>query len=377
MEWLALLIPILVAIVLFIFFRHKTLWWEFLIPFATSILLILLLKFGAETSQTTDIEYWGGWVVKSEYFEEWDEEVPCIHIKYQTETDSDGNTYLVFDGYEHLYDVDYHSPYWQLINSNGEIIIIGKNQFIQLCNRFDNKKEIDMNRNYHAIDGDKWETTWNGFDDTLEPVVTSHFYENKVQASSSVFNFQKIKKDQVKTFGLFEYPKIYDNYKCDSIFGQGDPNQNKANKLLNFYNAKLGSLKEVRMIILIFNEQPLDAGFLQEAYWKRGNKNEFVVTIGIDTDYQVNWVYVFSWTESESLMIETRNFILSQKKLNLVDIVKWMASKVESDFVRRHFATFDYLQVDIPTWATIIIFLITIAVNIGLSIWIIKNNFEE
>jgi hypothetical protein len=377
MEWLALLIPFAVAIVLLIFFRHKTVWWEFLIPFGVSLLLIFLLKFTAESAQTMDTEYWGGWVSKAEYYEPWNERVSCRHPKYKTVRDKDGHTHQVQDGYLHAYDVDYHGPYWQVIDSNGETISIDKNQFPQLCNKFGNKQWVDMHRHYHTIDGDKFETNWNRSDETLEPVVTSHTYENRVQASSSVFNFPKVKKEQIKEFQLFDYPKIRDNYKCDSILGHGDPNQSEANKLLNFYNAKLGASKQVRMIILIFRGQPLDAGFLQEGYWKRGNKNEFVVTIGIDSENTIQWSYVFSWTESEELITKTRNFILDQKKLDLVNIVKWMAPNVESDWVRRHFSTFNYLKVEIPGWAMIMIFVITALVNVGLSVWIIKNPFED
>ena len=158
MVWLALLIPFFTAILLYVVYRHKTLWWEFAIPFGVSIILIFVLKLCAEISQVIDTEYWGGWVVKSEYYEEWDEEVPCSHAKYRTETgyrtvtDSDGNshqesyTYEVFEGYEHPYDVDDHPPYWQIIESNGATIKIDRSQFEQLCRQFGNRKKIDLHR---------------------------------------------------------------------------------------------------------------------------------------------------------------------------------------------------------------------------------------
>lgn len=387
MEWFALLIPILTSVVLLMFFKHKTLWWEFLIPFTVSIVLIFCLKIGAEKTLSMDTEYWGGWVVKAEYYEEWDEEVPCCHAKYRTEyrtvTDSEGNltteSYEVFDGYEHLYDVDYHPPYWQIIESNGEDVRIESYQFSQLCSKFGNKTKVDMNRDYHSIDGDKWETRWRGEDETIEPTTSIHLYENRVQFANSVFNFKDVNKDQIKNFSLFEYPKIYDNYKCDSIFGDGGDSQFKANDLLNKVNAKLGAKKKVRILMLIFKNKSIEAGFLQESYWKRGNKNEIVITIGVDNNYEVLWSYPFSWTEAQTLVIETRDFIIEQKKLDLVAIVEWLSPQVNSQpqFIRRDFRTFDYLKVDIPIWGIVLIFVITALVNIGISVWIIKNEFEE
>lgn len=377
MEWLALLIPFFTAIVLFLFFSHKTVWWEFTIPFGLSLILILVLKFGAEISQTTDIEYWGGFVTEAEYYEEWDEEVPCTHAKYRTVTDKDGNSHEEFDGYEHIYDVSYHSPYWQLTESNGFVIDVDKDQFVYLCNKFQNKTKVDLNRDYHSIDGDKFVTTWQGQSDKIEPAVTSHLYTNKVQAANSVFNFRNIKKDEIKKFGLFEYPEIYDYYKCDSIFGDAGPTHIRANKALNILNAKMGKSKEVRMMILVFKNQPLEAGILQESYWKRGNKNEFIITIGVDSDYNIKWAHTFSWTESEILITEANKFVREQKSLNLEEIVKWMGQNVKDKFVRRHFSTFDYLRVDIPGWAMTLIFILTLLSNVGISVWIVKNEYQE
>ena len=52
--FLALLIPLFTAIILWFWFKHKTAWWEFLIPFAASIIIILIFKFIAEFSKKTD-----------------------------------------------------------------------------------------------------------------------------------------------------------------------------------------------------------------------------------------------------------------------------------------------------------------------------------
>jgi len=73
MEWLAMAVPAVTAIVLFLCFQHKTVWWEFLIPFAVSVACIASGKYMTETCQTRDTEYWGGWVKYAEYYEDWNE----------------------------------------------------------------------------------------------------------------------------------------------------------------------------------------------------------------------------------------------------------------------------------------------------------------
>src|SRR3990167_2897830 len=75
----ALLIPIITALVLFLLFRYKTVWWEFLIPLSASFLFIMLMKFGIEASQVQSKEYWGSFISRVEYYEDWDERVSCRH----------------------------------------------------------------------------------------------------------------------------------------------------------------------------------------------------------------------------------------------------------------------------------------------------------
>jgi len=378
MVWFAMAIPVLTALVLFVLFKHRTVWWEFFIPVGVSALLIFICKTCTETLQTLDKEYWGGWVTKAEYYEEWDERVPCRHPKYKavTRTRSDGSTYTewVFDGYEHLYDVDYHSPYWQVSESNGYTLSVNSNRFDELAMKFGNKKKVDLGRSYHSIDGDKWVATWKGSDETLEPVVTIHSYENRVQASDSIFNFPEVNPEE---YGLFEYPRITDYYRCPSILGNSGPAHAEANRLLDIWNAKLGAMKQVRIWILVFVDKPYDTALKQEAYWKGGNKNEFIVAIGVDKQRAVKWCYAFSWTEVEQLKVEARNFVIQQKELDLVKVVEWLGPEIQKKFVRKQFADFSYITVEPPLWAVILIFLITIAVNVGVSAWIVYNEFHE
>ncbi|MDP2860446.1 MAG: hypothetical protein Q8N98_01895 [bacterium] len=377
MHWFAMAIPVAAAAVLYFKYHKRAVWWEFLILFAITTVLILIFKFTAETMQTMDTEYWGGWITRAEYYEEWNEKVACTHAKYETYTDSDGNIQSRFVGYEHLYDVDYHGPYWQAFESNGFAISINRMKFEELAGKFGNRNFVDLHRDYHTIDGDKYVAAWAGSEENIEPAVTVHSYENRIQASNSVFNFPELSKTEVKENSLFNYPKVTGFYYCPSIIGNGGQTYIEALKKLDIWNAKLGAKKQARMWVLIFVDKPMQAGFLQEQYWKGGNKNEFVMTIGVDNAFNVQWSHVFSWTEAEELKVEARNFAISLEKLDLVKIVDWLAPQIDKKFVRKPFAEFSYLTVDPPMWSIAVIYLITIALNSGLAIWIVMNQYSE
>lgn len=385
--WAAMLIPILTAGVLYYQFRHKTLWWEFLIPFVASGILIAVCKYSTELSEVTDTEYWGGWVTHAEYYEDWNERVACVHPKYVTRTrivtrtGADGKpyttteTYQEFVGFEHPYDVAYHPEYWEVTDSNEISQHVNKSTFERLAQQFGNREFVDLHRFYHTDDGDKYVATWRGQDATLEPYTSTHWYENRVQATHTIIEFRDV---DPKERGLYEYPDV-DGYTCPSILGDGGPGTADAERLLSIANAKLGKRKQLRMWVVLFHDQPLEAAIAQRDYWRGGNKNEFVLVIGLNGKNQVQWCYPFSWTEVEGLKVDARNFIIGQKgkELDMVSTVKWLIDACDERFERKEFADFAYLTVDPPTWGYVITFILTILLNVGLSWFIIINEYEE
>jgi len=379
--FIACLIPILTAGVLWYFFRHKTLWWEFLIPFAASILIGLIFKFAGEYSQTRDTEYWSGIIQTAEHYEDWNERVPCRHPKYCTRTVSDGKggtkTETYQCGYYHPYDVDYHPEYWQVNDDNGLSCHVSHNVYNKLVNKFGNKKFVDLGRHYHSNDGDKYVASWPKTDETIECMVTSHTYENRVQASTDIHNFPEVTEDEVKMYKLYEYPKIHSYYKQTNLLGSIDGSK-RFDRKLELLNAKLGRKKQVKVFVLLFNTPDREAGMKQEAYWKGGNKNEVVVCIGLDKDKNVDWCYPFSWTESEIVMVDIRTHIEeAEGKLNLDESIDYIYKEVESNFVRKQFADFDYITVPPTTSQLVWTLIITLLINVGLSFWLVKNEFNE
>jgi len=388
--WGALAIPFFGAIILLLFFKHKTVWWELLIPFAASVLLIFLSKAIVGHTMTTDTEYWGGYVTRAEYYERWNERVSCRHPKYRTETyttrDSKGRTVTrtrqVQDGYHHAYDVDEHPPYWKVVDSNGISVSISSARFEWLCGRFKERRFVDMRRSYHTRDGDKYEATWSASKDpnyeVLEPVTSIHTYKNKVQVSDSVFNYPEVENPQ--EYGLFDYPtRLAEGYLCPAILGNGGPKAKEAEQKFSAINALLGPSKQVRVWVLVFKGQPLQTAMEQEAYWKGGNKNEFILTIGVNKEQKVQWCHVISWTEVDTLKIEARNKVMEQdgKVLDLESVADWLHPALRRGFIRKEFADFNYLSIRPPMWTILVTYLLVILVNVGVSAWVIFNEADE
>lgn len=383
MIWGALLIPFLAALAMAYWGRRRVTWWELVIPFVAASLLIGIAKVSSETLQTLDQEYWGGWAVTATYYEPWDEEVPCSHAKYRTETRtrsvSDGKggttteTYSeqVFDGYEHAYDVDYHGPIWEVINSNGEHIGISQGYWQHLTEFWSNRSFRELNRDYHSVDGNAYDTVFPGTEALLVPTKTPHVYENRVQASSSVFNYPEVSKTDRKRYGLYAYPRF------DPLYGPAvlPTGRHTGEPELQRTNALLGRSKQVCVWVLIFKDQPLAAALKQEALWKRGNKNEFVVCVSLDAAEQVQWAQVFSWTKEEQLKVEARNFLLAQPKLDLVAFDRWLRPELEQHWKRRPFKEFSYLTVEPPAWVIWLVYGLVLCLTGGLSWWALVNEF--
>lgn len=374
--WLALIIPFIFAIGTFILYRRQVLWWEFFVPFIFSFMLIGLAKLITDSCQTRDTEWWGSIIDVAWHYEAWDEYIHATCSRQvPSGTDANGNTTYTIEYYDCSY-VDYHPEYFEAITTSGEVIGISGSYYTYLTGLFNNRSFKDMHRDYHSRDGDAYYTNWDNQKETAQPIVTQHSYENKVAVSSDVFNFPEVDTSDVKLYGLFDYPKLKKDYSIQTILGVKDL---KAEKEVAYWNGILGPKKQARLWFLIFKDKPKSAGQKQEMYWKGGNKNELIVCIGVDKDNNIQWNYPFSWTEVVRLKHNVRDYFYEQegKKLDLIKSIQFVAQEVNTHFIRKQFADFDYLTVDPPLWATILVFILTAALNLIIALWVVNNEYEE
>ncbi len=295
----ALLIPLIAAFILYKYFSRETVWWELLIPISISFIFIISAKSLIETVQVSSKEYWGSFVTEARYYEDWNEYI------HQTCTRSCGKECT--ETYDCSY-VEYHPAEYQIATTTGEILNIGRNDYHRLVTLFGNENFKELHRNYYTDDGDEYYSNWPG--DSLKsfPVTTEHTYENRIKAADqSIFHFATVKEPEIKQYGLIQYPEIASNYKMHVVLGDSSQDALNADKKVQYINALLGHKKQVKIFVLIFKNQPIDAGLYQEWYWSGGNMNEFVVCIGIDGARNVSWCKPVSWTQNELLKSKVKD----------------------------------------------------------------------
>ena len=369
--WIPLIYPILIGGLAMYFFKHRVLWWEAVIPMGVVVVFIALYRFGVETTLTYDTEYWGGTVEKVEYYEDWNEYIHRTCYR----TVSCGKNCTRTESYDCSY-VQYHSAYYKITDNNGFTARISKSKYESLAVQFKQQPQfVDLHRHYYTNDGDKYQFFWQGEKETFEPMVTDHSYENRVQASHSVYNYPEVTEEEQKKYQLHEYPEISKN-KLPAILTHHLKNLPKAEKEFTWLNSSLGKKKQLRVWVCLFKNQPKLAGQMQERLWKGGNKNEFVICIGVDEEERVNWCHNFSWSEAQEPKITIRDFVMEQDTLNLVEVGKFAYKELDEKFKRKHFSEFSYLDVEpTPTsilWCHIISFLI----SIGISLWSLNNEVD-
>jgi len=364
-------LPFISVFVMWYFFKHKTALWEFILPFVLSIILIVIFKAVSVKSQTDAIEYWNGYITNARYYEDWNEYI------HQTCTASCGKncTYTYDCSY-----VSYHQAYWEMYDKNGIQFSIAQQTYDWIKGKWGGNETFqELNRHYYTKDGNMYHTDWTWNQNNFVYVVTKHHYENRVQASESVFKWRTVTEEDKKNQHLFDYPEIVNNNVASILGDSSAYMQEIDNRQYKWLNASLGKDKQLRLWILLFKGVGEEAFEYQKAYWKNGNKNEFVICIGIDDYYAVNWCNVFSWTEQEELKIRVKNYILdnNQGKLDLDKSAGYIYTELKDNFVRKHFRDFDYLTVEPSTTCFVWAFILVLILNIGCVIFAVKNDIDE
>ena len=200
MELLVFLIPFFVSAVLLLFFRKETTWWEHAVLIIPSLLVGAGMIWVFERVESRDTEYLGSYVTKIRYYEPWNESLERI----ETYTDDEGKTHT-----RTYYDTVNHPERWSYYDHSGSERRCSNEDFSAMKHRLQaDAVFVDMHRHYYTRDGDAYEYRWDGQPATLYSVTREHGYENKVQASRSVFKFEDISEKEARRLGLHDYPKI-------------------------------------------------------------------------------------------------------------------------------------------------------------------------
>ncbi len=374
-----LLIPVSFVLIGTFVFHIKFKWYNVASLFAATVLVSVLIFFAASNFQIYRREYWTGWLTKVSHFEAWNELVRYLET-VPSGVDSKGNTTYTTVMKTR---VDYHPEYFVAYGSNREEYSISKDLYEHYKRLWGNSSFQEMNRKFYTIDGNRYNSVFslpvNGYD-RMQVISSEHKYKNKVAVSKSIFKLRDVSKDEIEKFNLYEYPRVKNLWDLPSILSKTDiPGLGRANKNLSNLNAQFGASKQIRVWLLIFKDQPLDAGYLQQNHWLNGNMNELVLCVGVNKENRVTWGHSFSWCDDNRINVESRNIINDQisSVLNLDKIINWLWNKVPELWKRKDFKKdFEYIQTEDSFWAIILAVIFTIGANVGICYFVMNNEYN-
>lgn len=363
MEWFALVIPILVALGALLIWGKKLTWWEIIIPIGVTAIVILSMKIAMSNYNMKDTEYLSSYIEKVVYYEPWNE---YIHKTCSYTTSSGSGKYRTTT--THYYDcsyVDYHPARWEAILKGGKTIDITEQYYHKICKLWGNVYFVEMNRNYHTLDGNAYASNWNGQFKTLIQYSWEDTYDNRPQAAISVFNFKPL--DSIELKKVVDYPKVISGQQKVCIKCVEEDN-----KTLSKINALYGYSKQIKIFVILFKNKDISAATLQKRYWKGGNKNELVICADVDS----KWCQSFSWSDDKRLesninhLFTTKNLTLNQKLYKVKELVPEL-------WVRKKFKDFEYIDVELSTTQLMYVHVISLLITIGILIWGVKNDIEQ
>lgn len=368
MEILIFLIPIVTAGILAFKFREKTALWEYAVVLVPSLLLFFALKYSFVYISSLDKEYLSDLVSKITYYEDWDETVMVTH----TRTVSCGKGKTRIETYV-VPERRYHPKRYVYETVTGETNDVSEDEYKLICYKLNMPAVFkDMHRSYRSKDGDAYVTSWNRTRENSYPVTWTHLYQNKVKASSySIFKYGNMSEEEIKENKLFDYPEIKNNDQNPILGFNATDTDIDAVRYLNGYR---GPKNQIHVFILCFNNPSLEVAEMQKVYWQGGNKNEFVVCLGVKNN-TVIWCNPFSWSDEPMLEVKTRDYFIKHPDINFKDYAEWLDTQIDKNWHRKEFNDFNYLSIELSIGWYIAILLIILCYNVGISYWVITNEF--
>lgn len=389
--WLALLIPIIAVWITYSNFKHKVAPAEIFIPVIAVFLVIIPFKLFVETSQTNDIEFLSNPIVSVRY----EQPYATWHVEqcsktYDTGSGKQRRSHTVY--YDCSKCLEYGPSYFK-IDSKGNEYSIGSEEYkyiVRLWNTGEHFVELNRDINYHnpllgsacGKDGDAYISVWDKNPLTALAVIKEHTYENRIHAAHTVFEYKKLSPAELKRSEVHDYPSPVDGRMnsilgCDKFSWYKEAEVQRDIHLLNYIDGKYGPLRQCKTFVCLFKNKPISSAFAQEAYWEGGNKNEFVLCIGIDSvSRKLLWVKSFGWSTNKLVHVDAREEIMNQEYYNFYQVFKALDVKVLPNFKRKEFAEFNYITIEPPFWSIVTIFIISIVISIGTCIYIVKNDIN-
>lgn len=373
------LIPLLGCAVLYMVGGSTYEWWYYVGLIVGSMAFTGIIHYFMHRHLTMATEKLGGYITDIRHEDSWTE------IQEYTEQeacgrDSDGRTiYRTVKKKRYIY----HPEYWIYYTSVGYSHGIDSRSYNQIAWRWGSPRHdfsiygsnivggVRYGDNYYFKDS--WRRFGAKFDPfanirmagVVIPVTESHKYKNKVQSSNSIFRFEKITPEEAREEGLYNYPN-YVGYDQSPVVGREI--DNNALWYLRLINAYYGAICQIRVLIVFFDaNKGIEIAERQRAYWKGGNKNEFVVCLGMEGN-KVEWCHTFSWMDEPVLGVKTEDYFRQNRELDMQAFGKWLRNNL-GYWKRKEFSDFDYIRVELTQAQYWSLMALTMAIN-GVAIYL-------
>lgn len=381
MIWYALIIPILAALVGWVWFKNKIVWWEIFIPILASALFILISFYTMKTITLDDVEYNSYVVTEARHYEAWEtwRKKTCSRT-YTTGSGKHRRTHTVH--YDCSY-CDYNPEYYVMIDSDGNKIRISEEKYKSLIKLWQSTpKFVDLHRDirHHGgcgKDGDMYQIFWDGkVNSSITTTYTKHF-SNILKCNHSAFNYPDIEKEKATATGLYEYPEIGAFNHQLSVLGIEKFNSNSRNKIiktLDYINGVYGRKYKVKIFTLFYKNKDIDIAFQQEAYWDGGNQNEIIVCIGLNDSGNIEWVKPFSWCDNKRVLIDIREDIMETSIKDEKTFYNAYMNAIKTNWHYKSFKDFNYLSFEPTAGQLWFVYIFTIIISVACVWWAIVND---
>lgn len=167
------------------------------------------------------------------------------------------------------------------------------------------------------------------------------------------------------------YIEVYDYYRLNRVVNYGSrflPQTTELNDMLNEQFKTLGTKKKVNLLV-IFHSQGSDFVEATKAKLYGGKINDVTVMINANEDGTVNAVDVFSWSKQDIVNVAIRDALLDVGVTDNRAITAAITSNIDKHFDGKSIEEFEYLSnnVELPTWALVMIYLFGLAFPFGWS----------
>lgn len=365
--YISCFIPVIIGLVLWVNSREVN-WVEWAAGSAVAFLTAGITHWVAFSSQTGDIEKWSGQIVQVRQYSEWREYYE--EAVYRTETRGSGKnktTERVFDHWEP--ERRTHEAYWQAYSNINTTHDISKEDFLAISKKFKSLYPVEGTRHTfeHAsrmIGGDPNDYVSDNRSGVVIPINVTKSFTNRIKASRNVFTFQSIPKDVF----VFDYPKSENVWVSDRLLGTAKDHITTLQ--WDQFNAVLGPVFQVNLIMVGFPSQETMLAEYQKAKWVGGKKNDLVLCYG------KGWSKVFGWSDSNDCK-RAIEAILLEGPVDATILPKISKALSDWKYTRKNWHDFDYLSVE-PNEKQWSIFLVILFVSqLTLYIFFHSNNVDK